>query len=257
MVGFEPTTSPLSVECSNQAELHSPIVYYSVKGFFVGLATPFFFLGVYVLCSRMVLMDFVLHMLRALCVFVLCVFSACFVYAADPALSITEIMYDAEGGDEGKEFVEVVNVGSEAIDMTSVQFFERDDRPDRPGGSLAQHQGSAVLQPGGVAVIVAKPDLFLQQYSFDGVLLDTRNFALLNTGATVSLEIDGRLLHRVAYTAGDGASGDGNSLHFRDGGAVVDKPSPGMVHGVAVSDSGGDGLSVEDGLHDAAGGYCC
>ena len=136
MVGFEPTTSPLSVECSNRAELHSPIVYYSVKGFLLGWLPPLLFLGVYVLYSRMVLMDFVLYMLRGLCVFVLCVFSTCFVYAVEPALRITEIMYDAEGGDEGKEFVEVVNVGSEVVDMTTVQFFERDDRPTAPAALL-------------------------------------------------------------------------------------------------------------------------
>ena len=88
----------------------------------------------------------------------------------------------------------------------------------------------------------------MQQYSFDGVLLDTRNFALLNAGATVSLKTDGRLLHRVTYTAADGAGGDGNSLHFREGGVVVDAPSPGAVRGAVASDSGG---SVGDGSHGA------
>ena len=196
------------------------------------------FFGVCVLCSRIVLMTSVLSVLRFLCVsgvFMACVFSVGVVYAAESVLSITEIMYDAVGGDEGKEFVEVVNTGSGEIDMTKVKFFERNDRPDRPGGSLVQSQGSTVLLPGEVAIIVAKPELFLQQYSFDGVLLDTRNFALLNTGATVSLEIDDRLLHSVTYTAGDGAKGDGNSLHIKQDGVVfVSEPSPGVVQGIVA-----------------------
>ena len=188
----------------------------------------------------MVLMFSVVYILRALCllgVFLVCIFSVCFVHAADLSLGITEIMYDAEGGDDGKEFVEVVNTGSRAIDMTSVKFFERNDRPDRPGASLVRGQGGVVLQPGEVAVIVAKPDLFLQHYSFDGIVLDTRNFALLNAGATVSLELDGHLLHSIAYTVEDGASGDGDSLHITSSDViVVDRPSPGVVHGAVVDD---------------------
>ena len=161
----------------------------------------------------------------------------------DPTLRITEIMYDAEGGDTGKEFVEVMNTGSEDIDMTRVKFFERNDRPDRPGGSLAQSQGSTILQPGGVAVIVANPTSFLQHYtSFNGVLLDTRNFALLNAGATVSVTIDGRLLHSVTYTTDDGAKGDGTSLHIRqDGDIVADDPSPGVMSGATIADDSGGG----------------
>ncbi len=93
----------------------------------------------------------VLYTLRVLCVlsvFMVCVFSTCFVYATESVLSITEIMYDAEGGDDGKEFVEVLNTGSEEIDMTTVKFFERNDRPDRPGGSLASGQGGVVCDRG-------------------------------------------------------------------------------------------------------------
>ena len=45
-----------------------------------------------------------------------------------PSLRITEIMYDAEGGDEGKEYVEVKNTGPGTIDMTTVKFFEREER---------------------------------------------------------------------------------------------------------------------------------
>ena len=182
-----------------------------------------------------------LRFLVVLGVLLLCVFPACFVYAANPTLRITEIMYDAEGGDTGKEFVEVMNTGSEDIDMTRVKFFERNDRPDRPGGSLAQSQGSTILQPGGVAVIVANPTSFLQHYtSFNGVLLDTRNFALLNAGATVSVTIDGRLLHSVTYTTDDGAKGDGTSLHIRqDGDIVADDPSPGVMSGATIADDSG------------------
>ena len=88
------------------------------------------------------------------------------VYAAEPMVRITEILYDAEGRDNGKEYVEVVNTGPGEIDMTAVKFFERDDRST--GRTIEQGTGSTVLQPGDIAVIVADPTLFSSNYNFDG-----------------------------------------------------------------------------------------
>ena len=169
---------------------------------------------------------------------VVCLLFSSFVHAAESSVRITEIMYDAEGKDEGKEFIEVINVGPGAIDMTTVDFFERADRYN--GRPITQSKGSALLQPGEVAVLVANPELFLQHYAFDGVLLDTSTFALLNTGSTVSLERAGVVLHDVSYSSQDGAKGDGASLHVAQDGTITARlPTLGVARGIRVKDSGG------------------
>ncbi|MCY4577214.1 MAG: lamin tail domain-containing protein [Candidatus Kaiserbacteria bacterium] len=194
-------------------------------------------------------MIFVLHYVRFFCVvsvFVVSVFSSCFVYATESTLRITEIMYDAEGSDTGKEFVEVINGGSEAVAITAVTFFERNDR--QRGRAVASGAGNATLQPGEVAVIVSDPALFSQHYSFDGLLLDTTNFALLNAGSTVSLRKGNTLLHSITYTTQHGARGDGNTLHIDQNDVITaGKPSPGVLGAGVAAVTGGTtvGRAVE------------
>ena len=161
------------------------------------------------------------------------------VYAAGPIVRITEILYNAEGLDEGKEYVEVINIGPGQIDMTTVKFFERSSN----GHAIRQHgTKNAVLQPGDIAVIVESPKLFLHNYpSFDGTLLDTGSFALLNAGATVSLEQDGRLLHSITYSKQNGAQGDGNALHIAEDDTIsAEYPSVGVVNGITINTSVSD-----------------
>ena len=166
------------------------------------------------------------------------VFVSCFsfVYAAEPAVRITEIFYDADGSDVGKEYVEVVNAGPGEIDMTTVKFSERPDSSDH---FIGQGRGETVLQPGDVALIVADPDLFLQNYEFDGILLDTVQFSLLNAGSTVSLKRDGVLLHSVAYSSDrDGAQGNGDALHIDGNDSILSRrPSLGVASGITVDET--------------------
>ena len=71
-----------------------------------------------------------------------------------------------------------------------------------------------------------------------GVILDTSGFTLLNAGSTVSLKQDGRLLHSITYSSGDGAQGNGKALHISDNDIISsDNPSIGTVRDVAVDKS--------------------
>ena len=82
----------------------------------------------FLFCSIMNIMIFIPYRLWILCllsIFTAGIFFTHSSYATEPAVRITEIMYNAEGRDDNKEFVEVINAGSEVIDMTTVQFFER------------------------------------------------------------------------------------------------------------------------------------
>ena len=172
-----------------------------------------------------------IQMLLLVSVYITSILFTHIAHATEPTVRITEIMYNAEGSDEGKEFVEIINDGTEEIDMTTVTFFERNDRHD--GRAITQGRGSTTLQPGTVAIIVANPEAFLHHYpSYGGTLLDTTNFALLNAGTTISLKKENMLLSSISYTIQNGANGDGNTLHSsQDGTITAGKPSPGIADG--------------------------
>ena len=90
-------------------------------------------------------------------------------------LRITEFMYNAEGADGGKEYVEIINTGPGDITASAIKFSEH--------GRTRGIRGSAVLKPGDIAVIVSEPTKFSEHYSsFTGTLLDSANFSLNNTG---------------------------------------------------------------------------
>src|SRR5258708_21866234 len=124
------------------------------------------------------------------------------------ALSITEIMYDPEGADTGREWIEVYNDGS-AADLSKWKFFE--------GGTnhgLVSAQGDATIPNGGYAVIADNPQKFLLDFpSYSGALFDS-SFSLKNTRETLALkDVLLAIVASVTYDPPWGAVGDGNSLH--------------------------------------------
>ena len=82
-------------------------------------------------------------------VFALFLFSVPFVVSAD--ILISEIMYDLPGLDAKREWIEIVNTGSEGVDLTGWKFFE--------GGTnhrLTVVVGSALLPSGAHAVLCVR-----------------------------------------------------------------------------------------------------
>ena len=151
--------------------------------------------------------------------------------AAEPNLRITEFMYNAEGSDKGKEYIEIINAGPGEVSVSDIKFSEH----GRSHG-LSVASGSGVLHPGDVAVIVGQPDLFAEHYSFKGTVLDSANYALNNTASTIILLLKGMAVHTVSYTKGEGANGDGNSLHISGSGRISARArSIGRVSGVAIT----------------------
>ena len=151
--------------------------------------------------------------------------------AAEPNLRITEFMYNAEGSDKGKEYIEIINAGPGEVSVSDIKFSEH----GRSHG-LSVASGSGVLHPGDVAVIVGQPDLFAEHYSFKGTVLDSANYALNNTASTIILLLKGQAVHTVSYTKGEGANGDGNSLHISGSGRITARArSIGRVSGVAIT----------------------
>ncbi len=127
---------------------------------------------------------------------------------ASAQVSISEIMYDPQGGDTGHEWVEIINQGSAPVDIAHSKFVE--------GGSshgLTVVQGEPNLAAGAYAIIADNAQIFLSDHAgFSGVVFDSA-FSLKNTGETVAFKMpDGTISDTVTYTSDMGAAGDGNSL---------------------------------------------
>ena len=111
------------------------------------------------------------------------------------ALRITEIMYNAEGADTGKEYVRISNTGSEDIDTSGLVLSEH-------GRERRIQSKGITLSPGDNAVIVGSPDKFAEHYTYSGTVLDSTNYALNNTGSTLILILNGENLHTITIQQG-------------------------------------------------------
>jgi len=138
-------------------------------------------------------------------------------------VTITEIMYDVKGADDGREWVEIKNEGTSTIDFSKFKFFE--------GGvnhNLTSYSGTSTLDVGGFAVISDNPEKFLIDWpAFSGNLFNS-SFTLSNSGESIALKNNnGVVVSTVAYTSTSGAAGDGDSLQINGSVWVAAQPSPG------------------------------
>ncbi len=151
-------------------------------------------------------------------------------------VTISEIMYDLPGSDSGREWVEIVNDGSTAVDITGWKLFENNTNH---GIATTSSPGTFSISAGGYAIIADNTEKFLIDWpSFSGVLFDSA-FSLSNTGESVSIRnaelID---VDVVAYSAEMGGAGDGNSLERSGNTFVAHVPNPGAGSTASESESG-------------------
>ena len=125
-------------------------------------------------------------------------------YAAN--VRITEFVYNAEGSDKGKEYIEIINLGPDLVDSTSLRLVEG-ERSHR----IHKGIGDVILKPGIIAVIVDDVDEFKSNYSYRGTILDS-SFLLSNSESTLKILLNDNVIHSVRYSNSDGANGDGNAL---------------------------------------------
>jgi len=175
------------------------------------------------------------------------IFTICVLWTLAPVfvsaqIIITEVMYDVEGSDSGREWIEIYNESDGDIDLVDWRLFE--------GGTnhkLKEVAGGTTLSAGGYAVIADDPDKFLaDQTTFDGLILDSV-FSLKNTGEEIAirnpeLEDLGTLLYDPLL----GAAGDGNSLQFISGSWQALPPTPGKANSNSseVDDENQDNIPV-------------
>jgi hypothetical protein len=154
------------------------------------------------------------------------VFLALMPGSAFAAVVIDEIMYDLEGGDVGREWIEVVNTGDNTIDLTNWKLNEANTNH-----GLTLSQGDATIPAGGFVIIADNPGKFLIDYpGFSGTIFDS-SFSLSNTGETLVLR-DANLadIDVVTYSSDQGGAGDGNSLQKINGAWQGARPTPGSVN---------------------------
>lgn len=161
-----------------------------------------------------------------------------FVFAASASAQvlINEIMYDLEGADSGREWIEIKNTSGQSVDLIDWKFFE-----NATNHGLTFYQGGQSLAAGEYAVIVDKPDLFLADWpSYQGIILDSSTFSLSNSGETFSLrDAQGNDIDSVAYTSDWGAGGDRNSLQKISASWQAAVPTPGKSNQGQTSTEGG------------------
>ena len=147
---------------------------------------------------------------------------------------INEIMYDLEGSDDGREWIEIFNAGQSSVDLTNWKFYENETNH-----KLELKQGSILLPPNGYAIIADDPDKFLSDWpSYSGILFDS-TFSLSNTGENIAIKNDTLLIDQVAYDSSLGANGDGKSLQRISSDWIAALPTPGAEN-QSQSDSQSD-----------------
>ncbi|MEW5907945.1 MAG: lamin tail domain-containing protein [Patescibacteria group bacterium] len=137
---------------------------------------------------------------------------------------INEIMYDLEGSDTDREWIEIFNDGNTPIDLTGWKFFEADTNH-----ALNLSKGEIILQPNDYAVIADNADKFLIDWpNFSGTLFDS-SFSLSNTGETLTMRnADLVDMDTITYSSDWGANGDGKSVQKVGSQWLVGNPTPGL-----------------------------
>ena len=165
---------------------------------------------------------------------------------------ITEIMYDLEGTDTGREWIEIQNTGSAQIDLTGWKLFEASTNH----GIAAANPQTFVLLAGAYAVIADNIEKFLLDWpGFSGTIFDSA-FSLSNAGETLILR-DAELADKesVVYSSDWGANGDGKSLQKVGNEWVAALPAPGEGPvNQAFSEDPGTGASNNNAQQISSGG---
>jgi len=130
------------------------------------------------------------------------------------SITITEIMYDLDGGDSGREWIEIYNSGNDDVTIIdgsgsdSWRFF------DGSNHTLTLAQGSLTIASHGFAILASDAATFAGEHpDYTGTLIDT-TMSLSNSEETISLSSDKgqTYFNEVSFSNEWGASGDGYAL---------------------------------------------
>jgi hypothetical protein len=142
-------------------------------------------------------------------------------------LEITEIMYDADGTDSGREWVEIYNNG-EDVDLTTYKFLENDVNH---GIKPQEEDGDTVVKKDEYVILADNIEKFLIDFpTYSGLIFDSA-FSLNNKGENIAIvDSEGNIIHNVIYSPEWGAKGTGNSLQYNGNDWISAEPTPGEVN---------------------------
>ncbi len=140
-------------------------------------------------------------------------------------IQITEIMYDPEGSDTKREWVEIYNNSDQSIDHSTWFLHE-----NNVFHKLVAQAGSIVSAKSYAIIVDSIPEVLADYASYVGPIFDSV-FSLNNTGETISLANSQKsLIDTFTYNSEMGAMSDGNSIQINDGVHVVAGPTFGEVN---------------------------
>lgn len=154
---------------------------------------------------------------------VVCIIGVLFPLLASAQVKISEIMYDPEGSDTKREWIEIFNTGTENIDLGTYFFFENNVHHKLTA------QSSSILVPGAYAIIVDSiPEVLADFSGYSGLIFDSA-FSLNNTGETISLANPQKvIINSATYDSNMGANNTGQSLQINGDNIIVAGPTFGF-----------------------------
>jgi hypothetical protein len=148
---------------------------------------------------------------------------------------INEIMYDPEGSDTGREWIEVYNAGTIDVDLATYKLLESNVNhkltlTDVAGNSNST--SSSILKSNSFAIVADNPQKFLLDFpEYVGLLFDSA-FSLNNTGEPLAIvNGSGAAIDNFEYSGDLGAGNNGNSLQLNNTGFWIEAgPTVGSVN---------------------------
>lgn len=159
------------------------------------------------------------------------------------AIVINEIMYNPDGTDSGREWIELYNDEAFDIDISEWRLYENDINH-----GLTISQGDLVIPGNGYAVIADNSDNFLVDYpDFNEAIIDSA-FSLSNLGELICIKDNSlTFIDCVNYSTNWGADGNGKTLERKNpyeestednwAESILDKGTPGMKNSVSNTSS--------------------
>ncbi|MEN9337881.1 MAG: hypothetical protein RIQ41_195 [Candidatus Parcubacteria bacterium] len=150
------------------------------------------------------------------------------------ALVISEVLSNPLGTDNGREWVELYNDTSSAVDLSTLSLSTSENGQ---AVALTPLQGGTTLAPGGYAVIatiVSGQTKFLEDYpSYAGILVRVAStFTLTNTSTSLYVRSGSSVMASMpSYTPAD----EGKALAFIGGTYVAGTPTPGAENQASSS----------------------
>jgi len=134
-------------------------------------------------------------------------------------IEISEIMYDLDGTDAGREWIEIYNSGEE-INISGWKFYEAETNH-----RLTAYNGDLIIKADEFAIIVNKPEEFLTDHDFDGTIIDSSWQSLSNSGELLQIldGKDGNIIDEIEYSADE----EGLTLQNVAGEWCSGEPTPG------------------------------